>query len=332
MRSALPKRKNGFAVRLIAMIALLTVLISLAACKDQDDPTAPETTAGSESTSTIQLSSQPAPENTVTMRVATKINVRSRPDVDAPSVAGLSIGAEVQVISSENGWSRIWLDGHEGYLPAEVLREPGHYVIVIDAGHQRKANTDTEAIGLGASKVEQKATVGAKGVSTGLDEYELNLKVALKLRDILQARGYKVMMIRTHNEVDISNMERAEVANLLYADAFIRIHASSDKDASVTGITTVCQTKDNPYNSTLYKLSRELSERVLDEMVTATGGNKRGVEETDTVAGINWSLVPVTTVNMGYMSNPEEDERMATDDYQQKLAEGIANGIDQFFG
>lgn len=212
--------------------------------------------------------------------------------------------------------------------PTEAPRKK---LIVIDAGHQAKANYDKEPLGPGAAELKTKVSSGTQGVATGLEEYRLNLMVAEKLRQILEDRGYETVMIRTTHDVNISNAERAQIANELQADAFIRIHANGSDNPQTNGILTICQTKNNPYNSQLYDASYLLSQQVLDEMAEATGAKRLYVWETDTMSGINWCQIPVTIVEMGFMSNEAEDRNMATDAYQTLLAQGIANGIDRYF-
>ena len=205
--------------------------------------------------------------------------------------------------------------------------------VAIDAGHQSRGNSQLEPIGPGASTQKAKVAGGATGVATRIPEYQTTLNVSLKLRDVLQSRGYRVVMIRTTNDVNISNKERAEMANNAGAGAFIRLHCDGIDNSGVTGASVQEPASGNPYmSSSNVSASQSLGRTVLSHYCSTTGIRNRGMAARNDLSGINWCKTPVCLLEMGFISNGDEDRKLNSSDFQQKIAVGIANGIDAYFG
>lgn len=213
----------------------------------------------------------------------------------------------------------------------EAFAAESSRVICIDPGHQQKGNYETEPIGPGAKQKKIKVSAGTKGIITQKPEYVLVLEVSLKLKKKLEERGYQVVMVREKHDVNISNKERAEIANKAKADLFLRIHADGSKDMSTSGMSALYPSERNPYVANLSKESKKISKLLMAEMALFTKAKNRGVFARDDLSGINWSKVPVTVVEMGFMTNPKEDVLLSDEEYQNKVVKGMVNAIELYF-
>lgn len=312
---------------LLVLVAVMVIIALLP--EKQADQAAEVTTEPSE----VPGVTAPAVDdsNTTTMRIVKAGSAYVEKKESASTVFSFRKGDLVEVVSMESEWVTIAVEGRGYYLPRGMVRGLDEYVIVLDAGHQLRPDTGKEALGPDGAETETKMDAGCVGVATGQQEYDVDLAVCLKLQEILQQRGYTVMLTRSHNAVNISYVERANVANNLYADAYISLHTGYSSDAQVSGVGAICQTSENSYISDLYADNKELCQNILAAMAEATGAQKLDIQETDDLSGINWCQVPMALVELGYLSNEEEDRLLATEEYVQKLAEGIANGLDTFF-
>ncbi len=217
--------------------------------------------------------------------------------------------------------------------PAAVTTGTNGITVCIDPGHQQHGISEQEPNGPGSSVMKAKLTTGTSGCVTGNVEYQVNLDVSLKLQAELVSRGYGVVMIRTNNDCPLSNAERAQVANASGAQVFVRVHCNSLDNSAVTGIINYAPSAANPYlNADLVNKSNSLAALLADRMCARTGAQNRGVLQDDGMTGINWCTIPVAIVEMGFMSNPTEDQLLGDPAYQTKLALGMADGIDAYFG
>lgn len=205
--------------------------------------------------------------------------------------------------------------------------------VAIDPGHQGPgADTGgTEPLGPGSEEMKDKFASGTQGVYTGVPEYELTLAVSKQLQTELQSRGYEVIMTREDNDTAVSNVERAQIASENGAEILVRIHADGSEDNSANGAMTMIPSAENPYVGQLHEESSRLGENIINAYCQATGIRNNGVRLYDNMTGINWSTVPVTILEMGFMTNQSDDEKMQDPDMQKNMVQGIADGIDAYF-
>lgn len=205
-------------------------------------------------------------------------------------------------------------------------------IICIDPGHETTQITDPEPIAPGSSETKQGVTSGTEGVASGKTEYQVNLEISLILRDMLEARGYQVVMTRTENDVRLSNVDRAKIATEANADIFIRIHCNGLDNPDINGTLCYGPTESNPYlTPEVIAGSRRLCQLLRDNQTAVTGQKALDNLFEDNMTGINWATMPVAIVEMGFMTNAQEDLFMASAEGQQAIATGLANGVDAYF-
>jgi len=218
-------------------------------------------------------------------------------------------------------------------VPAAGVDAAGSPVIVLDPGHDLRGNSDTEPIGPGSETLKIKDGGGTRGVVSGLTEAELNLRVALRLRPLLQRAGLRVVMTRaTTAGASMGNIARARIANRAGAVLFLRIHADGSTDRAVRGTHTLYPALRRGWTDDVYAASKRAATVVQSDLRRALGFPDRGLQERSDFTGFNWSDVPVILVEMGFMTNPTEDRLLATRPYQQRAAVGLCRGTLRFLG
>ena len=204
------------------------------------------------------------------------------------------------------------------------------FLVIIDPGHQQHANLEQEPIGPGATETKYKVTGGTTGVVTNKPEYALNLEASFLLQQHLEARGMQVILTRTTNDIDLSNRERAEIANAHEADLFLRIHADGSENTATKGFSVLVPAQDNPYTTAIYKKSYQAAIFLIEHVSPTIELNQSGLFYRSDMSGFNWSKVPVILPEIGFMTNPEDDQNLSDETYLTNLMELIADGIEAY--
>ena len=235
--------------------------------------------------------------------------------------------------NSDNTKPSVFSEAGQDNLTSPDESAANGHIVGIDPGHQSETidMSDTEPLGPGSSEMKAKASTGTQGAYTGVPENALNLDISLLLKDELTKRGYQVVMTRTDNETAISNKERAELAASKGSEIYVRIHANGEDTHTASGALTMSPSSQNPFVPQLYEESNRLSQCLIDAYCSATGFSNLGVQYYDNMTGINWSSVPVTILEMGFMTNENDDTKMNDPAFRQTMVQGIADGIDAYF-
>lgn len=204
------------------------------------------------------------------------------------------------------------------------------FLVVIDPGHQQKANLNLEPVGPGATTQKYKVTDGTAGVVTKKREAVLVLEMAFLLKEKLEAKGIQVLMTRTSQDVDISNKERATFANNHKANLFLRLHADGSENPNQSGFAVLTPAEGSPYTKEIYAESLQISQTIVNKMRENNQVKVNGIKFRDDLSGFNWAKVPGVLLELGFMSNPEEDKKLSDQQYVNSLLQSITDSVDEY--
>ena len=220
--------------------------------------------------------------------------------------------------------------------PPEPEPEPlpleGH-IICLDPGHcvtEEAGKGYREPVSPLSDETKPRYLSGTRGAS--LTEEQLNLQVALKLRDALEALGAEVVMTREVSEISLPNTERCRIANESGADVHVHIHADGSESTSANGVSVLIPDGDLLGTPSIVEESARLGQLMVDCVSEATGAKNRGTVPRSDLTGLNFSEIPSVFIEIGFMTNPEEDALLSSGEYQDKIVAGMANSLMDWYG
>lgn len=244
------------------------------------------------------------------VEVGSTLNVRAEPSTSSKIIGSLSRGEEVTYVDVVSGWASIDYNGQTGYIATEYLSSGSSnggssasvsgQTIVIDPGH---GGNDPGA------------------VANGLQEKDVVLDVGQRAADKLRASGANVIMTRSSDQF-IALEERAAIANRANADIFVSIHANAAAATSATGTES--------YHFPTSTNGRRLAANIQNELVSHLGTRDRGVKDAN-FSVLRNTAMPATLLELGFITNASEAERMKTASFRENAANAIHDGIQVYF-
>lgn len=361
------KSTNG---KMMKMFAGILCLCMLAGCgKKQDETTTQAVSTSVPVTATSgdaekETENLPKDEdgfyitNDYVKTIGETINVRVSASTDADIYKLLPGGEVLNRTGYNEEWTKVLLDGYTFYIYSEYViqteppagtlpdkteeqtpedatkgdAEKQKKIVMLDPANQAVVNAEQVEIGPDSDVTKQGASTGNVGTTLGTKESELNLIYVKLLKAELEKRGYEVLLTRDTDEINLSNKDRALLANDSEATAYIRIQMNFSENSSLTGVMAVCMTEESEFNGELHGDSYRLATRLLQGVLNQTACENQGIYETDQMTAINWSEKPVALIKLGYLSNAEEEAKLIDAEYQQQIVEGLADGLDAYYG
>lgn len=256
----------------------------------------------------------------------------SKENNSSEAVQGVFVSRESDKVINDENISEKAVENSENdkneNVDSNKTQEDKKKIVVLDPGHGNKSNLEKEPIYPGAKELKIKDGGGAEGINSKTPEYVIAMKITDKLKELLEDSGYNVIMTKTTPDQNPGNVERAEVGNENNADLVIRVHADSFDNSSVSGASMLVPSSIG-YATDISEISKKYGQVVLQSLIDEAGMKNRGVVERNDITGFNWSKVPVILVETGFLSNPQEDELLNSEEYQNKIAKGLFEGIDK---
>ena len=204
--------------------------------------------------------------------------------------------------------------------------------VCIDSGHGilTKKVKKTEPLAPGSKVMKAATASGTTGVATKVTEESLNLTVSLKLKKVLAGKGAKVIMVRETHTCNMTNVERTDFWNKSGADLTIRIHANGSDSRKASGVLMMVPGDKYIKDKDLLLKSAKAGEYIMEGVLKNTKAKSAGTVKSIDLTGFNWSKIPVMLLEMGFMTNPEEDRLLNSDSYQNKIVTGIVEGVEKY--
>ena len=329
--------------RYFRRISILMVLVIILGCcagcgRKKEVKTATETDAKDSIYKTKY-----SDKNDYVETIEDNVNIYIDPDEKSKVYITLNKGVDLTRTGMNSEWTEILLNGGYYYVRSDKVKktsvkwateneaDENDYTIFIDPAKQMMSNNELEPSKPDGSAMKPKMGDSEMGVTSGNFEYQVSMLVASALKDELTKRGYTVILSRTSNNVDISNAERAAAANEANADIYIRIAAPSSSDPTVHGILGFINSSENAFTKEHYQDSYRLCHDIINGVCRGDEDRNRGIYESDDITALNYCTMPATVINIGFLSNIDEDANLSYQNYREVLAEGMANGIDLYF-